>query len=121
MENYTFTGIIGNDAKAVETKTGFAINFDVAINKTYYNKELNEYVKQVKWVHCTKWAKSDSVATFIKKGMLVLVEGDPHAKNYVNSDGEIKDSFCVTVQKIEFFDKKETISGLDKEDSETED
>ena len=106
MENYSCTGIIGYNASSVKTKKGFAINFDVAINRSYYTQKTKEYINVVKWVHCTLWAKTEHAATTIKKGMFILVEGEPSSKHYVDSNGEIKDTFCVNVRKYELFEKK---------------
>jgi len=121
MENYTFSGLVGNDASSVKTKKGFAINFDVAINKSYYTQKTKEYVNLVKWAHCTKWAKSDHVATLIKKGMFVVIEGEATSKHYVDVNGEIIDTFNVNVFKVEFFDKKENMLELTEADLEPED
>ncbi len=108
MENYTFTGIIGDDATAVKTKNSIAINFDVAINKSYKNKETNEYVKVTKWVHCTKWAQSEAAVLLLKKGLVVLVDGEPTSKHYVDSNGEVKDTISVNVQRFEVFERRAT-------------
>ncbi len=108
MENYSCTGIIGYNASAVKTKKGFAINFDVAINKSYLSQKTKEFVNVVKWVHCTLWTKSDHAAKSIQKGMFILIEGEPTSKHYIDTNGEIKDTFCVNVRKFELFEKKNT-------------
>lgn len=87
--NLFVIGRIGKDASINETNGRKAINFAVAHNSSYKDKNGTEVQKTV-WINCTMWRDKDdnaTVANYLKSGTQVAVQGDPSVRTYTNSDG----------------------------------
>jgi single-strand DNA-binding protein len=96
--------VIGNVTKDAEVRTldggRSVINFDLAINERYKNKEG---VKQEKthYVKCAIWRDNTSIAQYLTKGTKVYVEGSPEADAYVNKEGKAVGNVKITVREVE--------------------
>lgn len=103
-EKSQLIGRLGADAKVSEVndKTD-VVNFDIAIDKSYTNKN-GEKVAKTKWVRCTLYkAKGKTkVAEYLKKGQEVIVEGEFNAKAYTNKEGNAVAELVLTVSEFNF-------------------
>ena len=87
----TVVGNIGKDAEVRTTQSGAkAIGFSLAVNRTWVDDDGVEH-KQSTWFNCTKWiynGGSIKVASYLKKGTLVALDGEVSASAYKNDKGE---------------------------------
>jgi len=79
MFNLTASGNLTQDAsvREVQSQNGtiYAIQFTVAINEKYGNKENATFLP------CTYWVKSSKIAEFLKKGTAVIIMADWYSNN----------------------------------------
>lgn len=101
MLQLTISGRVGNDCEVRETNGQFANSFSVA-HSHHYTDQNGQKVESTTWIRCTMWTKKNSIGTFIKKGMVVLVQGFPKARWWKNQANEVQSNIEVTVDKIEF-------------------
>ncbi len=79
-----------------------SINFSLAHTKKWKDKEGNQHEDTV-WLGCTIWRKDASrIAPHIKKGVKLLLEGDPSINIYKDSQGVSKGEFKMNVKYFEF-------------------
>lgn len=107
-------GNVGRDPEMRYTPSGQAItSFSVAHTEQF--KDSNgETRKKTIWVRVSAWGKlAETVNTYVKKGMLVRVEGkltgdeNGNPKIYKKSDGTPASSFEVTAFGVMFLSKVE--------------
>jgi single-strand DNA-binding protein len=106
-------GNIGNDATIQNVNGRQAINFSVAHNEAYKNKDQIE-VKETVWVNCTIWkdsGHSTEIAKYLKKGTLVYMEGKSKVELY-EKEGKANTSFSLTVRDLKL------LSSVNKENKE---
>lgn len=87
-------GRIGKDATVYNFDGGgAAINFSVAIDESYKDKQ-GQKVEKTTWVECTILVKEANSSThrvkYLKKGCVVYVEGKPVSNGYKDMNGEFK-------------------------------
>ena len=99
------TGRVTGDATVATTKSGKkVVNFSIAINDRYKPKDADEWKQFTTYVNCSYW-RSESIAAFIKKGMLVEVAGRISVSAWVNMKGEAKGSLDFHVNSIKLHGK----------------
>lgn len=82
MNTYNFHGRLGQDAKVHTTERGDrVINFSVAVDRSYYNKQSKEMQRLTEWINCEYWNQSELNKHLIT-GSVVVVEGIPYAQEY---------------------------------------
>lgn len=76
------------------------VNFSVAINDSYRNKQ-GERVDQTTFYNCSYWISSN-VAKILTKGTLVELTGKPSASAWIGKDGEIRSglNFLTSLIKV---------------------
>lgn len=81
------TGNVVRDAEVRTVNDKSVINFTVASNERYLDKDG---VKQTKasYFNCSMWRDKTTVAQYIKKGTKVYVDGSPSAEYYETKSGE---------------------------------
>lgn len=96
-------GNIGKDAVMRTMERGvIAINFPVAHNKNWRDKRSGETKTKTTWINCTIWKREGvnlRILDFLKKGVLVELEGTPYAKAYLQEDGSIRTEIRLNVSK----------------------
>jgi single-strand DNA-binding protein len=103
--------IIGNIVRDAEVKTisqdKNVINFDVAVNETWKNKDG---VKQEKttYVKCAMWRQETGIAQYLTKGNKIYVDGNPDAEAYINKDGNAVASLTINVNEVIFLSPKKS-------------
>lgn len=84
--------IIGRITKNAEINTlkndKQVVNFSVAINDSYKNKQ-GERVEQTTYYNCSYWI-SPNVAKILNKGALVELTGRASSSAWIGKDGEIR-------------------------------
>lgn len=97
-------GKLAKDATAKQVGESFIVEMSVPVNEKYKSK--GEMVEKTTWIRANYWVKSDKIVPYLKKGTTVFVEGKPVVETYTNKDGEVKVSFDVIVNNLEFFNLK---------------
>ena len=103
MNQLILLGNVGQDAEVHKFESNrFAIRFSLAVTKSWKDPQG---VKQSKtdWFRCTRYANSDALAPYIKKGMKLIVMGEAGADAYIK-DGEAVASPTCNVKEIQFVD-----------------
>ena len=84
--------IVGRITKNAEINTlkgdKKVVNFSVAINESYKNKQ-GERVEQATYYNCSYWI-SPKVANILTKGTLVELTGRVSSNAWIGKDGEIR-------------------------------
>lgn len=109
MKKMQLIGNIGKDAILREVNKSYSINFSVACNEKFKNKE-NVEVEKTTWVNCTLWrqqGQSTEIAKYLKSGTKVYVEGIPDVSIYENSNGDAVAELKLKITNIELLSKKE--------------
>lgn len=103
------TGTLGQDATVRETNGKKAINFSIAHNTKYADKD-GVIVESTIWLNCTRWrneGESLEVVKHLKKGCKVIVEGTPGVSTYKNKDGQFVASLDCRISNFEICTFKE--------------
>lgn len=114
--NITIVGNLGRDPEMRYTDNGTAVcSMNVATNKTYTKD--GQQVKKVCWFRVSVFGKqAENVNNYLKKGSLVLVEGEMNAgedgnpKVFARNDGSSGASYEVMAKVVRFLDSKSTES-----------
>lgn len=84
--------IIGRITKNAEintlTNSKQVVNFSIAINDSYKNKQ-GERIEQTTYYNCSYWI-SPNVAKILTKGTLVELSGRVSSNAWIGNDGEIR-------------------------------
>ncbi|MHB8206977.1 single-stranded DNA-binding protein [Mucilaginibacter sp.] len=95
------TGRLTADAKVSEVKGGKkVVNFSIAINDSYKPKD-GERVERATFVECAYWMNA-KVGQYLKKGLLVQLNGRMNSRAWVNKDGEAKSSLTCNIANLKF-------------------
>ncbi len=109
MNKIQIIGNVGKDATINQVNGKKSINFNVAVNEYYKDKDGNK-VEQTDWYSCTIWRKpeqSTEIAKYLKAGTKVFVEGKPKADHYPDKGtGEIISSINISVRDVELLSSK---------------
>lgn len=90
MIKIIFNGQLGADA---EVKLIPNTNYQVIEFSAAHSRKKADGTYDTTWVRCTKWVengKSTAIATYLKKGQTVLVEGEPNARAWNQADGSAR-------------------------------
>ena len=69
-----------------------------------HNKIRKDNEKEVIYYDCTAWEKTGEFCQRnLRKGMKVLVYGEPKCKPYIGKDGQAHGNIMVNCQNVEFF------------------
>ena len=112
MNKTTLIGRVGNDATAKEINGKTVHNFSVAVSKKVNGNE------QTTWFDCAIWEKPN-VATYIKKGTHVYLEGEVKADAYLK-DGEAKSVLRLTVFQIQLLGGGNKDAAIEQQPQPTE-
>ena len=65
MEEYIFSGRLTADSKLGSTASNGStpINFSVAVDQSYKNRQTGEVVNTAKFIDCTYWVNTDNKRT----------------------------------------------------------
>jgi single-strand DNA-binding protein len=109
MNKIQIIGNITRDAVIRDTNGRKAINFSVAVNENYKDKDGNK-VEKATFYNCTMWkdgTQSTAIATYLTKGVKVFVEGKPSAELYKTKENVSAIDLRITVSNIELLSSVE--------------
>jgi len=104
-------GNVGRDAEGRYTQSGQAVaSFSVATNRSY-TKSDGSQEKETVWFRVSAWGKqAEACNQYVKKGMLVLVEGrlnaDPQTGGPRLWGDPVRASFEITAQTVRFLSSR---------------
>jgi len=104
-------GNVGRDAEQRYTQSGQAVaSFSVATNRSY-TKSDGSQEKETVWFRVSAWGKqAEACNQYVKKGMLVLVEGrlnaDPQTGGPRLWGDPVRASFEITAQTVRFLSSR---------------
>lgn len=104
-------GNVGQNARVNDVNGNKSINFSVAYNRKYADKDGVE-VEQTTWVNCTFWKRagqSVEIAKYLTAGTKVYIEGTPEIDLYTDKQGKPAASLKCNVYQVELLNasKKE--------------
>ncbi len=97
--------IIGRITKNAEintlTNSKQVVNFSIAINDNYKNKQ-GERIDQTTYYNCSYWI-SPNVAKILTRGTLVQLTGRASSRAWIGKDGEIKSGLNFHTSNIQIY------------------
>ena len=96
MNNWSFTGHIGEDCNTRYTQSGDAVvSFSVGVKSGFGDKASTT------WARCAMFGKrGESVAPYLKKGALVGISGEVNLRDYQDKEGQKRYSLDVRVNDL---------------------
>jgi single-strand DNA-binding protein len=116
MVKMQIIGHLGKDAQVSNVNGKTVINFSVAHTESYKDSQ----VKKTTWVDCSWWTDKTAIATYLKKGTLVFVEGQPNVRSYTsqsNQAGAVLTSRVTYVQLLSSKNNEQKESDLIEEEN----
>ncbi len=109
-------GNLTNDATVYTPQNGtgnrVCINFNVAVNEKFKDKQGN-VTEKAYFFACALWKDKDNtkVADYLKKGILVFVEGLPEAHVYQDKQGTHIPQLKIDVKDVRLLSMKKDNNG----------
>lgn len=103
MKTTSIIGHITNDCEIRKVNDKSVINFTVAVNEKFTDKQGNK-ISNATFFDCAYWrndGNSLKVAEFLKKGTQVYVSGSPDVHFYINKQGAAAGNLRITVDALE--------------------
>ena len=109
MNKFIATGNLTKDVEIHYLNTGLACaNFDLAISRKFKNSNGN-IENEVCYIECKTFGKNAEIASqFLHKGSRVMIDGRLYFDSYKNKRGDTIHKHSVIVEKLEFFNNKDT-------------
>ncbi|MGZ4707479.1 MAG: single-stranded DNA-binding protein [Acidimicrobiales bacterium] len=103
--NMNTVSVVGNATRDPElrfTPSGQAIaTFGIAVNRSWRNKQTNEWDEAVSFFDVTCWAQmAENVAESVTKGTRVLVTGRLEQRSWETNDGEKRSKVEIVADEI---------------------
>jgi len=103
--NMNSVSVVGNATREPElrfTPSGQAIaTFGIAVNRSWRNKQSNEWEEAVSFFDVTCWAQmAENVAESVTKGTRVLVTGRLEQRSWETNDGEKRSKVEIVAEEI---------------------
>lgn len=109
MNQITIIGNIGQDAIIRDHNGQKSINFHVAVNRSYKDKD-NVKVEKTDWFACTYWKRegqSAEISKYLLAGTQVMIQGEPSSRAYQSKkDNQWYSSLEVNVQTLQLLGAK---------------
>ena len=115
MVKLNLIGHIGQDCVVNNVNGKTVINFSVAHTEKWTNSAGQQQEKSL-WVSCSYWSERTNLASYLKKGTQVYVEGVPDVKTYTTGRGEVLPQMTLRVQMVQLLGTKDT--GFSKQKDE---
>jgi len=102
MNNVSVVGNATRDPELRFTPSGQAIaTFGIAVNRSWRNKQTNEWDEAVSFFDVTCWAQmAENVAESVTKGTRVLVTGRLEQRSWETNDGEKRSKVEIVAEEI---------------------
>ncbi len=100
MNRVVLVGRLTKDPELRKTANGSSVvNFTIAINRTFTNANGE---RETDFIQCVAWSRTaDNMATYVRKGSLIGVDGRIQTRNYENQSGQrvyVTEVFAENVQ-----------------------
>jgi single-strand DNA-binding protein len=102
-QNTVVVGYLGDDPKMTYTKAGQAVtDFRMATTRKWKNAE-GEQQEKTTWFKVSAWGKqAEACNQYLKKGGLVLVEGEIDVSAWLDKEGAARASLELRAQNVRF-------------------
>ena len=113
VNKVTIVGRVGRDAEVRFTPSGTSVvNFSVATTETWKDKQTGEKKERTEWHNIQAWGKlAEICGEYVKKGMLVYLEGSIRSSEYEAKDGTMKHKTDIVANEVKFLSKAGDSSG----------
>jgi single-strand DNA-binding protein len=100
-------GRLGRDPELRYTPSGTpVVNFPLATSETFIDKDGNRQEK-TEWHRVVVWSKqAESVANYLSKGRLALVEGSLQTRKWTDNQGQERYTTEIRAQRVVFLDSQ---------------
>jgi single-strand DNA-binding protein len=101
-------GRLGADPELRYTSSGRPrCSMRIATNRSYLDKEKNEWTEQTCWHRVVAWGKQGELCKeYLGRGRLVLVEGRLDNRSYTGKDGQQRWAQEVVSDSVLFLDRR---------------
>lgn len=115
MNKIILVGRLTKDPEVRTTSAGFnTVNFTVAVNRNFKNKEGNY---DADFLPCVAFRQTaDFISKFFKKGNMICLDGRVQTRNYDAADGSKRYVTEVVVENVEFVGGKNDSSSSSNTD-----
>ncbi len=105
-------GRLGRDPEVRRLESGTAVaKFSIATDESYKDKEGN-LVQQTEWHTIIVWRNQAEIAEkYLKKGMLVFIEGKLTHREFLDKDNQKKYFTEVVANNFKFLERKDDTRG----------
>jgi len=99
----TFSGRLTRDSEVRSIQSGSVLNFDVATNTGYGDKQKTMFIR------CAVWGKraESNLSSFLLKGTQVMVSGELGEDEYKANDGTMKKSLTCNANIVDLMGSKQ--------------
>lgn len=120
MNKVILVGRVGQDPDVRATQSGVPVtNFSLATNEYWKDKATGERRERTEWHRIVAWDRqAQFCADYLRKGMLLLVEGSLQTRSWEGKDGQKRYTTEIRAQNIQFLEKKGTTDTTDFSDDE---
>lgn len=110
LNRVVIVGRLTRDPDLRYTPNGLPVaNFTVAANRPYKNQQGEQ---EADFINCVIWRKpAESLATYMKKGSLVGVEGRIQTRSYENQEGKMVYVTEVLAETVQFLESRGSSAG----------
>ena len=102
-QNTVIVGNVGRDPEMRYTASGTPVTtFSVAVNRRWTGSD-GEVKEKTTWFRVTAWSKLAEITNeHLRKGRLVLVDGEIEASAWMGQDGEPRATLELTARNVRF-------------------
>ena len=106
INNVVLAGRVTKDIELKVTPTGKSVcSFSLAVNRKF----VQDGERQADFINCQLWGKSaETLEKYVKKGMMIGVEGRIQTRKYTNQQGQIVYVTEVVADSFSFLEKKQS-------------
>ena len=93
-------GYLGSDSRVNIVNGKEVINFSIAHGEKYKNAQ-GVQMERTLWISASYWPERSTIAQYLKKGTMVLVEGKPDVSVYMDKMNKPQAEFKLRVSSIQ--------------------
>ncbi len=114
-------GRLGRDPELRYTQTGMpVVNFPLATDESFVDRDGNRQ-ERTEWHRIVVWDKqAETVANYLSKGRLVLVEGSIYTRKWQDSQGQDRYTTEIRAQRVIFLDSQKVVDLSEEETAKSE-
>lgn len=117
MSDFNYVLLIGRltgDPQYKVSQSGNSFSTFSIANNRKYKKQSGELVEETSFINCIAWGKlSEFSRNYLKKGMLIALEGRLRQNTWQNEEGKNQSSLNVVVNNLQILTPKSTGSTQD--------